>query len=406
MKIIFLSGFFMPEQRPYVEGNSFGVIQNAADALQLAYLKGLSSILPNDVLALNLPFVGSYPKRFRRVFFPGLSERNFGGARVLGVGFLNLSGVKLLWRALAVSKNLISALGSLEWRNEKKVILVYSAHLPFVIPAFLIGRLFAAKICVIVPDLPEFMSGSGGKISFFKRIDRALFNFFIKKVEYSVLLTRHMMARLGLEDGRSVVIEGISNDSLGVQGYEEYGQTKSILYTGTLDPRYGVLKLLDAFLAIENPNVELWICGAGGADRQVENAAARDGRIKFFGQIGREDAVAMQRKATFLINPRSSEGEFTKYSFPSKVIEYFSSGRPVIMYRLDGIPSEYYSYCFSPAGFEVSDLSDCIERCISMPLKDLNERGALARDFVLTKKNPAVQVGKLINLISKDDDDR
>ena len=45
-----------------------------------------------------------------------------------------------------------------------------------------------------------------------------------------------------------------------------------------------------------------------------------------------------------LVNFRSPNEELTKYSFPSKILEYISSGSLVLSTRLLGIPDEYFSY--------------------------------------------------------------
>lgn len=50
------------------------------------------------------------------------------------------------------------------------------------------------------------------------------------------------------------------------------------------------------------------------------------------------------KKATLLINPRPSNEEFTKYSFPSKNLEYMASGTPLLATDLPGIPAEYKRY--------------------------------------------------------------
>ena len=52
----------------------------------------------------------------------------------------------------------------------------------------------------------------------------------------------------------------------------------------------------------------------------------------------------LQTRCDVLINPRPAEGEYTKYSFPSKTMEYLLSGSKVVMHRLDGIGDEYYKY--------------------------------------------------------------
>lgn len=52
----------------------------------------------------------------------------------------------------------------------------------------------------------------------------------------------------------------------------------------------------------------------------------------------------MQQQATLLVNPRKGHEEYTKYSFPSKTMEYMASGTPTIMYKLPGLPIEYEEY--------------------------------------------------------------
>ena len=50
--------------------------------------------------------------------------------------------------------------------------------------------------------------------------------------------------------------------------------------------------------------------------------------------------------ATLLINPRFSNEEYTKYSFPSKNMEYMASGTPILTTKLPGMPKEYYEYIY------------------------------------------------------------
>ena len=142
-----------------------------------------------------------------------------------------------------------------------------------------------------------------------------------------------------------VRIEGIFNANKN-NDFLEKENFKTILYSGTLAKRYGVLNLLDAFSLIKNKEYRLWICGDGDGSGEINERAKNDSRIINFGQIPREEVLKRQQRATVLVNPRTSEGEFTKYSFPSKIMEYLASGTPCIMHRLAGIPKEYFDYCF------------------------------------------------------------
>jgi len=107
----------------------------------------------------------------------------------------------------------------------------------------------------------------------------------------------------------------------------------------------------------------------------------------------------LQRKATLLINPRDGVEEFTKYSFPSKTIEYLSSGTPTILYKLKGIPEEYYNYCYT-CDFEGAEgLTETIVRVLNIPSDERESMGEKAKKFILNNKNETIQSKKIIHLI-------
>ena len=47
-----------------------------------------------------------------------------------------------------------------------------------------------------------------------------------------------------------------------------------------------------------------------------------------------------------MINTRTNESEYTKYSFPSKNIEYLLTGKRVVACMLDGMPNCYREYIY------------------------------------------------------------
>ena len=193
------------------------------------------------------------------------------------------------------------------------------------------------------------------------------------------------------------VVEGIANSTPKIPAKAE---KKSILYTGTLHRQFGILTLLEAFSLIEDPEAELWICGGGDAKEEVEKAAQTDSRIKFFGYVTKDTVTELQQKAFMLINPRQNEGEYTKYSFPSKTMEYMLSGKPVLMYRLDGIPAEYDPYLNYVDGNSAEDMKNAILKVLSSETK-IQERAQAAARFVFENKNSAVQAKKIIELMER-----
>ena len=399
--ILFLGGFFINSQRKFIEDSSIGVIQNAADVLQRNLIFGIDSVAGVPVVAISIPFVGSFPGRFRTPFFPAASCKTGNAIYFTSRAFLNISVLKIFSRFFSA----ISALAQ-QPRSARTILFVYSAHIPFLVAALLFRvRRSEVKICLIIPDLPEYMGGQGLLYSILKKIDCTLFYRLAKMCNYFVVLTKGMIDRIGADPEKSIVIEGVSTEEF--EGYDfdvdlRKSRNRSFLYTGTLARRYGILGLIEAFRGIENPDVELWICGDGDGRDIVVSAAAEDTRIKYFGQIARRQVMSLQRRSTILINPRTPEGEYTKYSFPSKIIEYMAAGRPVIMHRLDGIPPEYYNYCFSPKSSEVLDLANCMRHALTLSDNALSAIGCRAKDFVTSQKNPTIQAQKILKLVLKE----
>ena len=153
-------------------------------------------------------------------------------------------------------------------------------------------------------------------------------------------------------------------------------------------------------MTIKNADIKLYICGDGDAREEIIKLSRVDGRINYLGLVKREHALLYQKNAMLLVNPRTPEGAFTKYSFPSKIMEYLASGVPTLMYRLPGIPTEYYDYCYAVEETGIEYLSDALEKVINISEEQRRSKGDLARKFILSKKCPKVQTKKIVDLIS------
>lgn len=396
--IVFLGGIFTPDQIDLIQAESSGVIQNAADALQKNLIRGLVANR-QSLIVLNLPFVGSYPRTFRRPVFPATRETVFSKVPVEGRSFLLLRAIKSPSRLISAFRGLLHVA-----RPRRSVIVVYSAHLPFMVAAIACRWLYRdTKICMVLPDLPEFMDEGGILYQVAKWVETRIFYRLARHIDGFVLLTRFMADRLQLSDGQYVVVEGIAEPATDTSFDHSgpLGATRRIfLYSGTLAARYGVLDLVQAFRNVRDSNAELWICGTGDSVERIRAAAREDSRIRYLGQVSRDEARKLQQQATVLVNPRRPEGDFTRYSFPSKTLEYMASGRPVLMNRLAGIPDEYTAYYFRPPSSDMQGLMKAIQWMVKCDLEEIQSMGNRARDFVLEQKNAASQCRKIVELIA------
>lgn len=400
MDLLFLGGLFPKHLENEIIRNSKGEIQYAANNLQWALIKGFELINKNPVQLCNVLLIGSYPKGYKKLFIKTEKFSHHTEVIDTNYGFFNLYGLSMFFRFFAAMKGLIN------WpqnKNGKKILIIYSIHTPFLLASY-IKTYFSKniKLCLIASDLPEYMSDRKNIIyRALKALDKQIINLCLKRIDAFVLLSDLMQEKLNIGQKAWVCVEGIFDNSMIKYETISKGKHKVILYTGTLAARYGLLNVLDAFEAIKKDNYELWICGDGDTKDEIIERMKKDSRIKYYGLVQRERALMMQQQATVLVNPRTSEGDFTKYSFPSKIMEYFASGTPTIMHRLPGIPEEYYNYCFIADQEDAEGLFKTIINVCEMDQMVLNEMGRNAQKFIFEQKNPKTQVGKIVEMISE-----
>ena len=116
------------------------------------------------------------------------------------------------------------------------------------------------------------------------------------------------------------------------------------LYAGSVCALYGLPELVEGFRKADLPNARLVIYGPGDYVEELKAICAEDPRVEYGGMLLSSQVVEKEMEATLLVNPRPTDEEYVKYSFPSKTMEYMASGTPVLTTRLPGMPAEYYPY--------------------------------------------------------------
>ena len=117
------------------------------------------------------------------------------------------------------------------------------------------------------------------------------------------------------------------------------------------------------------------------------------------GMVSHAEVVRFQKEASVLVNPRKPDQEITRFSFPSKTIEYMMSGTPMIGYRLEGIPEEYYRHMYIPDTLSVESMAELIDEVLSMPQSFLDAKALSAKEFVIGEKRSVSQVEKIIRFL-------
>lgn len=367
----------------------------AAVVFETALIRGFSEN-KSDVQILSYPMVPTFPN-CPVLYFGSRTEKLYSySCRWLRT--VNLPVLKQWIRRLDARRAIKT------WAKENRgegVILSYS------IPPFLVkdivryGKHYDLKTAAIIPDLLEnmYINHKGNPL-----VDMAKQWYLDKALKYQgaydgyIYLTESMREVVSREKPY-IVMEGILDNNDAPCDDHAPGSRRGIMYAGRMHEKYGVLNLVSAFEELKETDIELWLFGEGTASEEIQNRAKKDSRIRYFGGVSRGEVLRYERKATLLVNPRSTKESFTKYSFPSKTIEYMASGTPLLTTKLEGIPEEYYEYVFYVEDNDVNQLKNALEGIISLAGEDLVGRGKAAQQFVLENKIAKTQAGRIVNFL-------
>lgn len=395
--ILFIGRFYLKNDYDYIVQKSNGfVIDNAGNNLQWNYIRGF---IENRVKIQAFSF-SVLPPFF--LFVKGSSEFYRNSTVIIRATLINLPFFKQL-------NEFFQTLTFILFRNkESRFVVIYSYYFPIVFAAILAKFFRKVHLTVIIPDLPVYQSSNSSFIyKKMKILEFGLLNKLSFFVDAFSLISKYMAELVpSVSSKNSVLIEGIVNPELLSLPKIKSFALPTFVYSGTLDPRYGILELVRAFMSLASNNVRLVILGEGPSAPEVIKASRSDGRIYYFGCVSYKRAIWIQRRATFLVNPRYMNSMFTKYSFPSKTLDYLGCRRPILGFRLPGIPEEYYSFIYTPDSFRHYF---CTEGKLEMMLNDIlmkattydliDKRFHESLDEFLRQKTPKNQVQKLLNLM-------
>lgn len=398
MNVLLLSLMYPKETLRDVSSFTKDAIQYQINTYQRALVEGVESCLAaGETLSIvnSLP-VGTYPTKYRKLMLKG----GLRDGRMEELGCVNLPWLKQKGRERKAMQAILAWAGESE---QNRTVLIYTLYRPYLRAVSRAKkRIPNLKAAVIVTDLPNAWGLPSGRRGALQKIEYAMGRSSLRlcqDMDGYVLLTAPMSEILPTQGKQITVVEGLiqQEDPSENETIEAQPARPVVLYSGTLARDLGVLELIQAFQG--TPEIELWLCGKGELAEEARRMAAENENIRFWGFVPREKALELQAKATLLINPRSPAGTFTRYSFPSKTIEYMRSGKPVLCYRLEGIPREYDEYLYYIQGKGPEGIQRSIRDLLGKSPMELRQRGEACRRFVREQKNPAAQCKKVVALL-------
>lgn len=404
MKLLFINCAYPQECYNVLKENSNGMLNAAVNVFQWSVIDGLEQNDIDCTLAC-VPSLPAWP-RYRHFFTPKGVMSVEGMKRGHYLRYLNLPALKQLSERRILRKY-INQWCKKNKKEDKLVVLVYGQYVAELGAAIDLKRKYPNLIVAsIITDLIDNAMDFSANHHWLKRIQVRLEEKGQRKifpnVDKFILLTHQMTECIPEAKEKYIVVEGIApKDSLkSIYPVNKDEKLRTLLYTGVLEKYAGVDQLVDAFYKTTNADFRLIVCGSGSSASHVKDVADKDSRIIYKGRVEREEAVLLQRESTLLINPRIPNGNITKYSFPSKTMEYMTSMTPMIGYHLEGIPKEYYEHMYTPRDLSLVSLTDCINETLSLPIDELQVKAASAFDFIEKNKNSKMQIGRMLRFLS------
>ncbi len=334
---------------------------------------------------------------FSYKYFKG-SKRIEGKKTYLMLGFFNFPGIKHL---TIILKSLIYIVyWNIKNAKEDKVIIIDGSYYSEIIAVHIGNLFFKTPIVYSVLDVYNYMAEleNTNNGSFKMKFCRKVYEKLKYKVSGFILITKQTNDLINTMNKPYVIIEGLVP-------YEENKDEftpehkNMFIYAGGLQEQYGIRTLVDAFTKIDS-KYELWLFGLGNQIDYIEKVSQKHKNIFYKGSISNDELMKIEKQAFCLVNPRPTNEEYTKYSFPSKTMEYMLTGRPVLTTRLKGIPSEYDNYIYYIEDESENGIVNAIKFMINNDKNILSKKGDSARKFVLNEKNNLKQGNRLSDFLN------
>lgn len=288
------------------------------------------------------------------------------------------------------------------YNKKEKALICDVLNISSCMGAVTAARLIGLRRVGVVTDMPGLMVDRSQKtISKTHSVFNARMNkSFLGSFTHYVFLTEQMNEAINVKHRPYIVMEGLVDSDMVLPANLCKGSKRIVLYAGGLHERYGLKMLVEGFLKSNLNNTELWLFGSGPFVKELQVYSQQDSRIVYKGICPNDEVVEAEMKATLLVNPRPTHEEFTKYSFPSKNLEYMVSGTPVLTTILPGMPEEYYSYVYL---FDSGETAEGYAQVLRLVLSNTDEelilKGREAMAWVIANKNNVKQTARIISLI-------
>lgn len=401
MKLLYFTTANNQKQYELIQQQSRVKASIATQVFESALLSGMAQAGQKELTLRSFPMIASFPGS-KLLLWGAKKQMVAGGYETVWLPTINLFGLKQLSQRFSAAKTVRKWLK--ENQSEKdKAVLLYSVYEPIAAPVLKYCKKCGCKAYVIVPDLPRDMYKTISKNPIKAWQQKRYMRRAVacqSKFDGYIYLTEAMAQEVA--PGKPyIIMEGIADTAAFPERMLPKAEKRAIMYAGAISEKYGLKNLIEAFRQAELPDAELWLFGAGEWACEAKKLAEQTQNIRYFGRVSREEVLQNEMRASLLVNVRDPQEAFTKFSFPSKTIEYMLSGTPLLTTRLPGIPQDYFPHLYSIEDNEVQTICAKLQQMYALPEDVLCAAGAKAQQFIQTEKNQKIQAQRLLSFLKE-----
>lgn len=393
MKIIFVSATCSPKQYKEICNKRIIPMLDSSQKFFDMFLNGLTHQKDIKIECISVPPVshGTYPG-----WKVGEYQESKENITYHSVGVINYPILKTITAQHAVKSKIKSLVKT---NKDETFIVADPLLLEGTIPVIKMGRKYKKKTIGFLTDLPDF-ADECDEHGFLKRLFYRVYNKkcnqYLNKFDKYIFLTEAMNDAVNNQKKPWMLMECLVDGAcITKKLVEKHEGCPAILYAGKLHKQFGLDILAEATTKVKT-DCMFHIYGDGNYREELEKRANIQNNLRMHGIVPVDEVVKEEMKSTLLVNPRTSYGEFTRYSFPSKTAEYMLSGVPVVMFKLPGIPKEYDEYLYYAEEETAESLARKIDEILEFSACKLVEKGEQARKFILKEKNNIRQASRFV----------
>lgn len=275
-----------------------------------------------------------------------------------------------------------------EHAGEVRNVLIYNIYTPPVSSVYKACKKYGCKLYGILYDLgvpPKNLKLSKLTMLGYRYMERMAMKY-IRLLSGRIVINESIVEHYAPSEDYLLIDGGVNNNVIANLFPLEESKTNDyvLVLAGMLWSQNGTGLLLKTLEQYPDLPVTVYFAGDGIDVPIIKKAAEQDSRIHYAGMLKPAALFELYQKADILLNLRLEEE--VDFHFPSKLLEYLSTGKHVVSTSVAHAERDYGDYMTILHDRTPDVLAETLINVMKQGKKQLYEQGVRAREFMLKSR--------------------